>query len=119
MSRLRPRLARVVVGLAVAVGSLVGVTAITNSTPAEAATTLPCVSKSEFRSIRDGMTQYQVAALTGTWGKITSESYSRYSTYISRTYRPCVGRPWSFVDVDFYAPAGRKPRVDYKYAYWG
>ena len=58
MSRLRSRLARTGVGLAVAVGALVGVTAATTSVAH--ADTIPnsprCVSRNEFRRLRAGMT---------------------------------------------------------------
>ncbi len=118
MSHLRSRLARVVVGLALAIGALVGITAMTSASSAEAAT-LPCVSKSEFRQIRRGMSPAQVTNLTGVRGVVTSSFNSGGYRSVSKEYRPCVGRPYSFVDVSYSADPGQTLKVDGKFAYWG
>ena len=118
MSHLRSRLARVVVGLAVAIGALVGITAISSASSAEAST-LPCVSKAVFRQIRHGMSPARVTALTGTKGQVTSSyNFGGYRS-LNKEYRACVGRPYSFVDVGFSADPGQTLKVSRKFAYWG
>jgi hypothetical protein len=118
MSHLRTRLARIVVGLALAMGALVGVTALTSADSAEAAAPA-CVSPAEFRQIRRGMTPAQVTNLTGVRGVITSSFNSGGYRSVNKEYRPCVGRPWSFVDVSYWANPGQTLKVDGKFAYWG
>ena len=39
--------------------------------------------------------------------------------YEFREYRPCTGRPYSYVSVNFYREPGQTFRVDGKSAYWG
>jgi hypothetical protein len=118
MSRLRSHFARIVVGLAVALGALVGVTALTSEDRADAAAPA-CVSPAEFRQIRRGMTPAQVTNLTGVRGVVTSSFNSGGYRSVSKEYRPCVGRPYSFVDVSYWANPGQALKVDGKFAYWG
>jgi hypothetical protein len=108
------------VGVAAVFTALVGVLAFTGSSPASADNGTPgCVAKAEFRQLRRGMTPTQVQRLFGTKGKTTyTSNYAGYR-YVSREYRPCVGPPYSFVDVNFSANPRQALRVDGKFAYWG
>lgn len=67
-----------------------------------------CVSGSEFRAIRDGMTQAKVHSIFGTSGWVTNTG----SGGTTREYTTCEGDPdWSYVEVDF------DPRVWFKWRY--
>jgi hypothetical protein len=67
-----------------------------------------CVSYSEFKAVKNGMTQARVHSIFGTTGKVT---YSG-SGGTGREYKTCTGDPdWSYVDVDF------NPRVWFKWRY--
>jgi hypothetical protein len=118
MSRLRSRLARVIVGLAVAVGARVGITALTSADSADAATPA-CVAKAEFRQIRNGMTPARVTNLTGVKGRVTySSSFGGYRL-LSKEYRACVGRSYSFAHVSYSGDPGQPLKMNSKPAYWG
>jgi hypothetical protein len=67
-----------------------------------------CVSGSEFRQVKDGMTQKQVARIFGTSGWVTSSG----SGGTHREYTTCEGdQDWSYVSVDF------DPGVWFKWRY--
>ena len=67
------------------------VTVSTNATPG-------CVSGTEFRAIKDGMTMSRVHYIFGTSGWVTN----RGSGGIGREYETCAGDPdWSYADVDY------------------
>jgi hypothetical protein len=66
-----------------------------------------CVSRPEFRAVRDGMTQARVHGIFGTRGRVT---YSG-SGGTGREYVTCVGDEWSYVSVDY------APRVWFKWMY--
>jgi hypothetical protein len=118
MSHRRSRLARAVVGLTLAVGALVGTTALTSTGSADAAA-LPCVTKAEFRQIRKGMTPARVTNLTGVKGRVSSSfNFGGYRS-LSKEYRACVGRPYSFVSVGYSADPGQPLKMNSKFAYWG
>jgi hypothetical protein len=83
-------------GVAAVFTALVGVLAFTGASHASADNGTPgWVAKGEFRKLRRGMTPSQVQRLFGTKGRTTfTSNYSGYR-YVSREYRPCVGRPYS------------------------
>lgn len=67
-----------------------------------------CVSRSEFRAVKDGMTQAKVHGIFGTTGRVTYRS----SGGVGREYDTCTGDPdWSYVQVDY------NPRVWFKWQY--
>jgi len=67
-----------------------------------------CVSLSEFRAVKDGMTQSRVHGIFGTRGHVEYEG----SGGVGREYRTCTGDPdWSYVSVDY------NPRVWFKWRY--
>jgi hypothetical protein len=66
-----------------------------------------CVSRAEFRQVKDGMTQAKVHRIFGTRGKV---NYSG-SGGVGREYVTCAGDEWSYVEVDF------NPRVWWKWMY--
>jgi Ni/Co efflux regulator RcnB len=66
-----------------------------------------CVSRTEFRAVKDGMTQTRVHRIFGTTGHV---EYSG-SGGVGREYETCTGDEWSYVSVDF------NPRVWFKWQY--
>lgn len=72
-----------------------------------------CVSRAEYRAVKDGMTMSKVRKIFGTNGKTDyTSSYSR-----ARTYRTCAGDPeWSEATVDFWKERGAY-RVWWKWIY--
>jgi hypothetical protein len=121
MSRIRSHLARIAVGLATAVGAVVAVTAITAvATPqsASAMSTPGCVSRTEYRQARRGMSQAQVARIFGATGKVSSRGDFGGYKFVSRTYRPCTSR-YGTVYVSFANDGPRTPVVlDSKFVVW-
>jgi hypothetical protein len=67
-----------------------------------------CVSRAEFRAVKDGMTQSKVHGIFGTRGWVETSG----SAGTQRNYNTCSGDPdWSYVEVDF------SPRVWFKWEY--
>lgn len=101
--------------IATIAATLVASTGLVAMTAGPAAADSPtCVSKTEFRNVKQGFAKKRVHDMFDVAGRQTSW-YSGYGdTYESRDYRPCVGRPYSFVSVDY-----ENGRVSSKYAYWG
>ena len=118
MSRIRPRLTRIALGLAAALAAVIGVTAIAAPQSASAAGTPGCVSRVEYRQARKGMTPNRVARIFGTAGKVTgSGDFSGYK-FVNRSYRPCNSR-YGFVSVGFANDGPRTPVVlDSKFVVW-
>jgi hypothetical protein len=112
MTRIRSKLAHVVVGLAVALGALVGVSTLTGSAAHAANGTPGCVTQTEFRMVRNGMTRPQVARVFGTDGRTAASS--RYGGYraMVRSYKGC--RQFSYISVGFMADPGQPLRVNAK-----
>lgn len=72
-----------------------------------------CVSRAEFRAVKDGMTMSKVRSIFGTNGRSNyTSSHSR-----GRTYHTCAGDPdWSYAEVDFWKQKGAY-RVWFKWIY--
>lgn len=71
-----------------------------------------CVSRTEFRAVKDGMTVAQVHRIFGTRGTL---SYAG-SSGVGREYATCSGNEWSYVDVDYSWSSGAH-RVWFKWQY--
>ena len=56
-----------------------------------------CVSTTEFRAVKDGMTMAKVHGIFGTAGVVTN----RGSAGLGREYATCTGDRWSYVSVDY------------------
>jgi len=82
--------------------------------PAAHADTPGCVSKQEFRKVKDGFKKRRVHRIFDTRGRQTSIFRVGGETYESREYKPCSDRKYGFVWVDYV-----NGRLDAKYAYWG
>jgi len=78
---------------------------------------IACVTRTEFRQVRRGMTPARVTRIFGTRGRIDLSSNIAGYRYISKDYRPCAGR-YSIVSVNFSADPGEVLRVSGKFAYW-
>lgn len=104
---------KIVATVAIALSLLaVGATSARADTPG-------CVSRTEFNSIRLGATRARVTAVFDIPGRVTGQGGSGGYAFEFREYRPCSGRPYSYVSVDFYKEPGRIFTVDGKYAFWG
>lgn len=66
-----------------------------------------CVSRTEFRAVKDGMTQARVHSIFGTAGRVEHIG----SGGVGREYNTCTGNEWSYVSVDY------NPRVWFKWQY--
>lgn len=66
-----------------------------------------CVSRSEFRAVKDGMSQAKVHGIFGTTGWVESAG----SMGTTREYETCAGDEWSYAEVSF------DPRVWFKWIY--
>lgn len=118
MSRIRmTKTKRILTAVIAAATTVIGVSAATGETASAAnppvvtgksayvyggnRLTTRCVTWSEYRAIRRGMTQRQVAYTVGVWGTVYYES--RFDGYISvgREYRHCRGGT-VYVDFDNY-----------------
>lgn len=102
------KLAQLVLALVLAVG---GTTVL--AAPAQAGDTPNCVSKREFKRVKDGMTKARVHRIFDVNGK---REYSG-SGGEGRSYRPCEGDPdWSYITVNYERYKGAK-RVWFKWRY--
>jgi len=63
--------------------------------PAASADTRPCMSRTEFRAIKNGMTLTRVAAIVGSKGSVTISSGSGPYSMVIRSYRACGSFPGS------------------------
>jgi hypothetical protein len=77
------------------------------------ADTKGCVSKTEYKKVRDGWTISRVSNVFDTKG---SQTFSGYG-YQSREYKACTSA-YGFVNVDFQKKNGTW-KVESKAAYWG
>ena len=112
MTTIGRALKRSIIGLAVAASALAGVSAVTGS-PAHADLGSPgCVTQTEFRMVRNGMTRPRVARIFGTDGRTAASS--RYGGYraMVRSYKGC--RQFSYISVGFMADPGQPLRVNAK-----
>ncbi|MEJ7705803.1 MAG: hypothetical protein WKF82_00165 [Nocardioidaceae bacterium] len=94
---------------AVATTLAVAITPIVTSAPAHADTP-GCVTKSEFRAVKNGWSTVRVHNRFDTSGRLVSQS----GAYRSREYRPCRHPRYSYISVSY-----DHGRVDYKSAYFG
>jgi len=118
MSRIRPRLARVVLGLAAALAAIVGAATIAAPQSASAAATPGCVSRVEYRQARRGMTPARVARTFGTSGKVTGTGDFGGYKFANRSYRTCTSR-YGTAGVSFSNNGPRTPLVlDSKWVIW-
>ncbi len=84
-----------------------------------AADTPGCVTRNEYNQIRRGATRSRVTSVFDIPGRVTSQGGSGGYAFENRDYRPCTGRPYSFVTVTFSKEPGTIFTVDGKFAYWG
>jgi hypothetical protein len=89
-------------------------TFVIGATPSAVADTPGCVSKAEFRSVKNGWAMKRVHRVFDTKGKQTFFT----NGYQSREYRPCKNPTFSFVIVN-YEKTAAVWRVTSKSAYWG
>jgi len=87
MSPIRSRLARIVVGLAVAVGALVGVTTLSDSNPAQAASA--CVTRAEWRSVHRGQRLGRVMRTLGDNPWFLNVAYYDYGSGLTGSWSRC------------------------------
>jgi hypothetical protein len=72
-----------------------------------------CMSRPEYRGVRDVLTQYQVYRLVDVWGRVVDTTRSGSNYLVPRRYPTCGGGPaW----VYFSGQSGQRPRVIYNLA---
>lgn len=112
MSKFRTTLTAL--GLVVAAAAPVMVT----GPPAQAANGSPgCVTRSEYHSIRLGMTPITVKRKFGTGGKVSGTMNANGWRIVLREYQPCNSR-YGFVLVSFRSLGNTTARMAQKSAYW-
>jgi hypothetical protein len=77
-----------------------------------------CVSKSEFRAVKKGMTPKQVKREFGTAGKVTSRVEVAPVVLVTREYRTCKPYGSGAVLVSYRSEDGAPLAVTGKTAYW-
>ena len=92
------------VTLSLVIGSLVF------SSPAHAA---GCVTKAEYRQLRNGMSQKQVSKIFGTPGNILTQSSGFGTSIVMRDYKTCSPYRYGSVSIMF-----TNNRLDTKSALW-
>jgi len=92
--------------LAITLGFLPSIT----SSPAHAA---GCVTKAEYRQLRNGMSQKQVSKIFGTPGNILTQSSGFGTSIVMRDYKTCSPYRYGSVSIMF-----TNNRLDTKSALW-
>jgi len=87
--------------------------------PDAGADTPGCVTRAEFNSVRQGATRQRVTSVFDIPGRVVAQSGAGGYAFEIREYRPCAGRPYSYVSVDFDKEPGGIFRLAGKTAYWG
>jgi len=81
--------------------------------PASPANAAGCVTKSEYRQLRSGMSQTQVKNIFGTTGSVLSQSSGYGITIVMRTYKTCAPYKYGSISIMF-----QNNRLDTKSAIW-
>jgi hypothetical protein len=96
--------------------ALLGGTAVFAPTASAANSTPGCVTKSEYKKAKKGMTKKRVATIFGTNGKLEARATSGGYASEIRSYRTCS--KYSAVAISFAKKPGGTPRLSAKSAVW-
>ena len=83
-----------IITAAIAAALLTGGGVVAAASPASA-DTRPCMSRAEYRAIKNGMTLTRVASIVGSRGKVTIASGSGPYRMVVRSYTACGSFPGS------------------------